>query len=235
VVSRQLAMFHAAIGSFADSIFARSYGRESSLHGIAWLDTEDIRQDRRRRRPERFTQDFLESMLGFGGASARAFIPLLKRMQFISSDGTPTALYDQYRNDGTRSAALAAGVRNAYSEIFDRNQFVFNLPRDKLTSLVREMTGLPKDSQVGRMIVATFWTLKHGADFAAKPDEGSAGTLAITPPAPTGDNNTPPARDEQEDVQLRIGYTINLNLPETTNPDVFNAIFKSLKEHLLRK
>jgi hypothetical protein len=96
------------------------------------------------------------------------------------------------------------------------------------------MTGLPRDSQVGRAIIATFWTLKQGADFEAKPDEGSAGTPAITPPAPTGDNNTPPARDGQEDVQLRIGYTINLNLPETTNPDVFNAIFKSLKEHLLR-
>jgi hypothetical protein len=40
------------------------------------------------RKSERFTQDFLESMLGFAGGSARAFIPLLKRMQFISSDGS---------------------------------------------------------------------------------------------------------------------------------------------------
>jgi hypothetical protein len=41
------------------------------------------------------------------------------------------------------------------------------------------------------------------------------------------------ASSEQYDVQFRVGYTINLNLPETTSPEVFNAIFKSLKEHLL--
>ena len=34
-------------------------------------------------------------------------------------------------------------------------------------------------------------------------------------------------------VGFNVSYTINLNLPETTNPDVFNAIFKSLKENLL--
>jgi len=32
---------------------------------------------------------------------------------------------------------------------------------------------------------------------------------------------------------LNLSYTINLNLPATTNPEVFNAIFKSLREHLL--
>jgi hypothetical protein len=32
---------------------------------------------------------------------------------------------------------------------------------------------------------------------------------------------------------LKLSYTINLNLPESTNPDVFNAIFRSLKENLL--
>jgi hypothetical protein len=32
---------------------------------------------------------------------------------------------------------------------------------------------------------------------------------------------------------LNVAYTINLNLPETTNPDVFNAIFRALKDNLL--
>ena len=54
------------------------------------------------RRPERFTQDFLETKLGFGGGSARAIIPLLKRTGFLSSDGTPTRLYDQFPNADTQ-------------------------------------------------------------------------------------------------------------------------------------
>lgn len=33
---------------------------------------------------------------------------------------------------------------------------------------------------------------------------------------------------------LNIGYTINLHLPATSDIAVFNAIFKSLRENLLR-
>jgi hypothetical protein len=95
------------------------------------------------------------------------------------------------------------------------------------------MTGQPKDSQVGKLIVSTFWTLKHSGDFEGKLGERPQ------PEPPAIINDPPPLKPPAqpnlpEDVQLRVGYTINLNLPETTNPEVFNAIFKSLKEHLLR-
>lgn len=192
------------------------------------------------RRPERFTQDFLETKLGYSGGSARATIPLLKRMGFLASDGTPTNLYDQFRNSTTQAVALAAGVRNAYSEIFDRNRYANDLTREKFSSLVTEMTGLEKDSQVGKLIVSTFWTLKDGADFdsdlgeapaeRSAPMEAPSMGITVNPAVSV----PPPVRSADENFKLNIGYTINLNLPETTNPEVFNAIFKSLKENLLR-
>jgi hypothetical protein len=184
------------------------------------------------RRPERFTQDYLETILGFKGGNYRAIIPLLKRMEFLNADGSPTALYDQYRNDDTRAQALAAGIKKAYAEIFERNEFVYALPREKLSSLIVEMSGLAKESQVGKLMVSTFWTLKEGADFERKGAKTPAvieNTNSQDPPPPP-----PPLREDDQDVKFRVGYTINLNLPETTNPEVFNAIFKALKEHLLR-
>jgi len=33
---------------------------------------------------------------------------------------------------------------------------------------------------------------------------------------------------------MQLGYTINLNLPATSEVAVFNAIFKSLKDNLLK-
>src|ERR1700730_5859113 len=117
------------------------------------------------KRPERFTQDYLATMLGFSGGNQQAFLPMLKRMHFLEQDGTPTKLYDQYRNDDTKAMALAAGVRNAYSALFDRNEFAYNLGKEKLASLVTEMTGQAKDSSVAKLIVNTFCTLKEGADF----------------------------------------------------------------------
>jgi hypothetical protein len=199
---------------------------------------------REARRPERFTQDYLETMLGIRGGNARAIIPLLKRMNFLNADGTPTALYDRYRNDDSRAVAIAEGIRKAYDDVFSRNQFAFSLPRDKFASLVREMTGLEKESQVGSAVVGTFFTLKDGADFEGKTDDPvSEQTETRMPEAPAQISAPPVTSSAQpqfqnpppsDGVEFRVGYTINLNLPETTNPDVFNAIFKSLKEHLLR-
>src|SRR5262245_47042647 len=66
--------------------------------------------------PERFTPDFLSTKLGFGSGSARAFIPLLKRIGFLSTDGVPTALYSKFRNDDSRGAAMAQALRAGYKE-----------------------------------------------------------------------------------------------------------------------
>lgn len=189
------------------------------------------------RRPERFTQDFLETKLGLSGGGFRATIPLLKRMGFLAGDGSPTSLYDQYRNPTTQRTALAEGVRNAYREVFDRNQYASELTRDKLSALVFEMTGLEKDSSVGRQIVATFWTLKEGADFESTPsgvkDEADAAMTPTPAPIHRGDEARH-QRPEPRELGLSLAYTINLNLPESTNPEVFSAIFKALRENLLQ-
>ena len=38
----------------------------------------------------------------------------------------------------------------------------------------------------------------------------------------------------KQGIGLNLGYNINLNLPATSDPAVFNAIFRALKEHLLQ-
>ncbi|HVQ73380.1 MAG TPA: DUF5343 domain-containing protein [Bradyrhizobium sp.] len=191
------------------------------------------------KRPERFTQDFLATVLGFNGGNYQAILPMLKRMRFLDQDGTPTKLYDQYRNDDTKAVALATGVRNAYSAIYDRNEYAHHLSKEKLASLITEITGQEKDSSVTKYTVSTFSNLKEGADFDSKPgDEQQATIESVTVTKPSTISEPRPvakrASDLADNVEFKVGYTINLNLPETTNPDVFNAIFKSLKEHLLR-
>lgn len=196
------------------------------------------------RRPERFTQDFLETKLGHSGGSARAIIPLLKRMDFISPDGTPTKLYDKFRNPTTSGAALAAGIKNAYKEVFDRNQYANDLTRDKFKNFILEMTGLEKDNTVAGLIVSTFWTLKTDADFETSLSDGPEEKASIVMAEAVSEGERPRAhQDAREDnsqggnygVDFRVGYTINLNLPETTNVEVFNAIFRSLNENLLKR
>lgn len=190
------------------------------------------------RRPDRFTQDFLETKLSHGGGSARAIIPLLKRMGFLSSDGTPTQLYDQFRNATTQGAAMAEGMRKAFSELFERNEYAHEMTKENLTGLITEITGASATDSTTRYTVSTFLALKEFADFEAdEPVQSSEQTQTRTevPSQIDLEAQARRATPADEEVNFAVSYTINLNLPETTNPEVFNAIFRALKDNLLNR
>jgi hypothetical protein len=119
-----------------------------------------------------------------------------------------------------------------YSQIFERNEYAHELPKDKLKNLVIELTGLKtKDSSV-LGIVGAFQNLKKYANFHAGKE-----TLKEEPEILTPAEMPQEVRKGTADTGhggLNLSYTINLNLPETSDVEVFNAIFRSLKENLLK-
>lgn len=185
--------------------------------------------------PVRFTQDFLGTALNCPGGSAMAFIPLAKRMGLLASDGTPTDLYKRLRNPTQSKGAMAEAIKRAYAELFRRDEYADRLPREKLEGLVIEATGQAKGSRMVRAILGTFEALKAFADFEAPAAPAAPGTtdevnvsppLSAGPPAPAKGTASPPP--------FNLSYTIYLNLPKTDDIAVFNAIFRSLRENLLR-
>lgn len=178
--------------------------------------------------PERFTQDFLETKLGFKGGAARQFIPLGKKLGFLNSDGTPTGLYKKFRNSSTSKAAMAAALKTGYREAFERNEFASDLDKDKFKGLVVEITGLDSKNKVVQLICQTFETLKTLANFNVKlsevKDEENVKTKEL-----------PGKAGEVRDFDLNLSYTINLVLPKSDDPAIFNAIFRSLRDNLLNK
>lgn len=189
------------------------------------------------RRPERFTQDFLETKLAQKGGSARSIIPLLKRMGLLASDGTPTPRYDKFRNEQTQGVAIAEGMKSAFSDLFERNEYANDLTKDKLTSLVIEITGSTKEDRTTQAIIGTFFALKEFADFESTSDNSqNEGTInEISKARRDNGAKKDSTIKHRENVDFRVSYTINLNLPETTDPEVFNAIFKSLKQNILEE
>jgi hypothetical protein len=181
--------------------------------------------------PDRFTGDFLQTKLGFRGGNYRQFIPFAKKLGLLNSDGTPTDLYKQFRNSGTSRAALAQALKIGYRELFDRNEYANGLNKEQLKGLVVEVTGLDSKSRVVQLVCQTFEALKKLADFeAAMPADRRA----------ESERGGGEATDEEvergaPDFNLGLAYTINLVLPKTDDPAVFNAIFRALREHLLRK
>ncbi|WGH77862.1 DUF5343 domain-containing protein [Jannaschia ovalis] len=185
--------------------------------------------------PDRFTLDFLGTKLGFKGGNARPIIPFLKRLGFLRDDGSTTEIYTRFRMESERGKAMAEAMQTGFSEIFERNEYAYDLDRKNLKDLVYSITGAEKGNSASECIVSSFMNLLDYADFESEDEEGSK---------PLEDDGSKQIErvyegERQEnhyrsDRTLSLGYNININLPETTNVDVYNAIFEAIDKKLIK-
>ncbi|MEQ1539981.1 MAG: DUF5343 domain-containing protein [Sphingorhabdus sp.] len=61
-------------------------------------------------RPDKFSSNYMSTILKLTGGSASAIPPFLKKMQFIGSDGTPALTYSKFKTDAGRSQAAYDGL-----------------------------------------------------------------------------------------------------------------------------
>lgn len=182
-------------------------------------------------RPEKFSTKFLETVLKSTGGGARSVPPFLKKMGFLEGDGTPTDRYSRFKTVTKRGQAAAEGLRSAFSELFKRNEFIDKASDEQIKDLIVEITGLNKSDPIIRLIFSAFDTVR-----------------GYVPSNLRGQVTYETVRDEDKQDQTHtehsnpgfgspqsfgISYQINIVLPETDDPMVFDAIFKSLKRNLL--
>ena len=184
--------------------------------------------------PPRFTQDFITTKLGFPkSGSTMSMIPFLKKIGFIGSDGLPTEIYEKFRNPDEKKAgiAMAKALKIGYPDLYERNEYFHALDKTALKSFIIEATGVDAKNGVVAQIVGTIETLKSLANF----ESTEAVPENVIKVKKKVEDNDPPASGvtSKQNSGLNISYTINLNLPETSDPTVFDAIFRSLKEHIL--
>ncbi len=181
--------------------------------------------------PDRVTGDFVTTKLNIKGGTGAAIIPFLKKIGLVGSDGVPTNLYKQFRNEATGKAAIASAVKAGYKSLGDINEYFYDLSDKDLKSLIVQVSGAESESSVVKLTLSTFKALKTFASFEESlPAEASSVASVKTdiiqsftpPPQPLLHNG----------IGMNLSYTINLNLPPTSDQAVFNAIFRSLKEFL---
>ena len=127
-------------------------------------------------------------------------------------------------------------MKNAFSDLFDRNEYINAATRDEIVGHVVSITGGTKTDTRTKAIVGTFSTLNLLADFEAETsgDTAPKPSQKMIPAPPKQDRDDDAAISTNGNFEMRVGYTINLNLPETNDPEVFNAIFRSLRDNLLK-
>ncbi|WP_250623331.1 DUF5343 domain-containing protein [Pinirhizobacter soli] len=182
--------------------------------------------------PETVSQDFVKTILGIRGGSGNQVTSYLRKIGFVGSDGKPSELYKKFRNSSTEGWAAAKALKIGYAALYARNEYMHSLDDSKLKGLIVEETGAEASSPVVACVFSCIKGLKRFASWnndAAGEKEEAVISVAAPPIVSNEFERQAPAGA----VGLNLGYTINLNLPATSDPAVFNAIFRALKEHLL--
>jgi hypothetical protein len=177
--------------------------------------------------PEKVTQDFVKTILKIPGGSGDQMTSLLRKIGFVNADSAPSDIYKRFRNITSAGIGAAEALRIGYAPLFKRNEFWPALSDDELCGMIIEETGQDNDSAVVTMTLNTIKGIKKFANFDKQEVEIKPPALVDPPPF-----SSPPIVPQS--LGLNLKYTINLNLPATSDIAVFNAIFKSLKENLLK-
>lgn len=199
--------------------FVNAYGKIPEL----------FREIKRASVPPKFSQDFLHTSLGLKSSSYRAMIPLLKKLGFLDQANIPTQPYKDYRDDAQSGIVLANKIKDAYSDLFAANEYAYKLSKKDLSSKLKTLMGVSDEDKNLPRVVGTFAELIKLADFKSKEAVKAEDELLRE-----GKEIVDQSKISRAETKFGISYTINLNLPATTELAVFNAIFKSLKEHILR-
>jgi hypothetical protein len=181
--------------------------------------------------PETFTLKFLET-LDFKSSSDRLIIGVLKSLGFLNSDGRPTERYFRFLDQTQSAAVLAEGVRDAYSDLFQVNTNAQTLSQSEVINKFKTLGQGQISESVLEKMALTFSALCKLADFKAPPSQAPQ----IQEDSIAAPVTTTSVAGAQGNSQLSLGglhYNIQLILPESRDPKVFDAIFRSLREHLI--
>lgn len=173
--------------------------------------------------PNRISYEFLKK-LGFTSSNDRGFMPLLKKLGFLDLNGKPTDRYKAYRQKGP--VILAQDIRELYSELFSINEDINKKDRKTVKGVVSRVTG--REAKFVDLITSTFMALCDLADFEAAEVEEEE----VEEEKELEVKKKPGPEVEKIVKELDFRYNIEIHLPATTDIAVYNAIFKSLKEHL---
>ncbi|WP_029133548.1 DUF5343 domain-containing protein [Sedimenticola selenatireducens] len=185
--------------------------------------------------PDQFTVRFLEQ-LGFKSKGDRLIIGVLKDLGFLEENGTPKKRYYEFLDQSHSGTVLAQGVREAWSDLFAVNINAHQLAKADFIGKLKTLSEGKLSDRVLDSHYMTFSALVKNADFTSHTPAPSK------PKDEHKDAPHPPPAEPRKTVEIpsevgsKIGglvYNIQIVLPESRDPAVYDALFRSLKEHIL--
>lgn len=176
--------------------------------------------------PEKFSQAFLEQ-LEFKSKADRLIIGVLKSLGFLDDNGKPTNRYFKYLDHSQSTKVLAEAIKDAYGDLFAVNINAHQLTKSDIIGKLKTLSQGQLSEGVLDDMASTFIALVKLADFSSisKTKDKDKTELAV--------EKDKKDKDLSKTMNVNgLVYNINIILPDTRDVSVYDAIFKSLKEHL---
>lgn len=182
--------------------------------------------------PTKFTQQHLKD-IGFVSSNHRSFIPILKALGFLSSDGVPTQRYHNYRNNALSKKILGTAIKEAYSDIFNISAKPKASDKKLIQGKFKSIHNCSDRS--AEMMAKTFFAILELADIDGEVKKPTKIEQKEKPKDTISNSERllPQEQTSSKKIQPSLNYNIQIHLPATKDIEVYNAIFKSLKEHLI--
>ena len=126
---------------------------------------------------------------------------------------------------------LRSYIKNSGILLHEINEYVHDLNDKDLEGVIVQATGLDSKSKTVKSILGSFKALRTFAKFDGETlqEEETSNSTELEKKQDLHGST----RSSSQPIGLKLGYVINLNLPATSDIAVFDAIFKSLREHIL--
>ena len=191
------------------------------------------------RAPERFTNKFLED-LGYKSSNDRLILGVLKSLGLLNDTGEPTQRYYDFLDQTQSKKVIATGIQEAYEDLFNLKRDAQNMSQEEVKNKLKTLTQGSKGDKVIDSMARTFKTLCDYADWSEIPINSQVNSTSASKnndisekPDYVVQNSPKSVESKPISNQLVLHYNIQIHLPETTNMAVYDAIFQSIKKHLM--
>lgn len=180
--------------------------------------------------PPKFTITHLKS-LGFTSSNDHTILPILKDLKFLAPDGTPTQRYQDYRDRTRSKVVMGEALREAYEDLFHVKERPTEADKAAIQGKFKATHNATDNT--AELQARTFFALLKLADLDAASSSRAKTPRKHDDKVPDDEGRKDDEKPPRELGTISLRYNIEVHLPATKDVEVYNAIFKSLKEHLL--
>jgi hypothetical protein len=182
--------------------------------------------------PTKVDTKFLKSV-GFKSGNDTSLIGVFKLLGFIDASQSPTQIWTDYRDKSRSSKVLGAAIKTAYSDLFTLYPDAHRKDDEAIRNWIRSATTAGEVTV--QRATATFKALVAKADFdnieSTDTTHVATATAATLPVAPQG--YVAPTIPQLGRSNPAVNINIELQVPATNDPKVYENFFAAMKKHLL--